>query len=526
MSDNDRNNGSALGDGDWPNALLNPALYPHPVDKLQLIETHISWVILTGPFAYKVKKPLDLGFLDFTTAADREYYCYRELELNRRFSPDIYLDVVPISGTPQTPDLAGQGQAFDFAVKMRQFDNQQLADHLAQKGLLTDDLARQLAKTLARVHQELPSISEDCEYGYADDFFSAAMENFTQIRAYSLSEEILTSLTKLQDWMRETYQYCKPLLDSRRQEGYVKDCHGDCHLGNIVLIDDKITLFDCIEFNDSFRINDTVAEAAFLSMDLCARELAQQSQRFINTYLEYTGDYHALPVLNLFRCYDALVRAKVNLLRLPKGYDSTITRESQSDFYRYVQLAERFTVNQSVQLILMHGLSGSGKSYLAEKIASQRNAIRIRSDVERKRLFHLEPHQSGTQVTNLYSEETTRTTFERLLILSSTVIDAGFNCIVDATFLTQSSRQPFLQWAISQKIPVIIAHCVASESVILQRLQQRTQEANDPSDADSEIYQQQKEQAEPFAEQEHPYVITIDTEQQNCDELIITQLTN
>jgi aminoglycoside phosphotransferase family enzyme/predicted kinase len=510
----------------WPETLLDNSVYSHPVDDVRLIETHISWVVLTGQFAYKIKKPVNLGFLDFTTLALRRHYCERELELNRRFCRDLYLDVVPVTGTWQQPRIDGNGRIFDYAVKMRQFDNRQLADNLARNGQLNDELVRGMAKTLARIHAELPSISETSEYGFAKDFYAAAMENFSQIRAYSLSREIQQSLAALEQWTGTVYQRNRPLLEQRRREGHVKDCHGDCHLGNIVILDGKITLFDCIEFNDSFRIQDTISEAAFLSMDLCARNLPEQSRRFVNIYLEYCGDYDALSLFNLFRCYYALVRAKVYLLRQPAPNQPAITAETHSEFYRYVTLAERFTEKNTGMLVLMHGLSGSGKSHVAEKVAAKFNAIRIRSDVERKRLFHLAPEQPGTNEPNLYSAEASRRTFDRLLALSQSIVVAGFGCIVDATFLSRAAREPFIHWATREKnIPLVILHCDASEPVILQRLQQRTVQGGDASDADCAVYRQQLSVAEPLSPDESVYLVSVDTEHADCIDFAVAQLT-
>ncbi len=520
----------------WPETLLDASAYPHAVGELQLIETHISWVVLTGRFAYKIKKPVNLGFLDFTTLALRQHFCQRELELNRRFSRDIYLQVVPVTGTREQPQIDGDGdggEIIDYAVKMRQFDNHQLADNLARNGQLSDVLIRQMANTLARIHRKLPAINSDSAYGFAEDLYQSAMENFSQIRAYTLPQDVRQSLTMLEQWTTTTYQRCQPLLEQRRREGYVKDCHGDCHLGNIVIIDGEVTLFDCIEFNDSFRIRDTMAEVAFLSMDLCARTLPEQSQRFLNSYLEYGGDYSALPLLNLFRCYYALVRAKVKVLGQPVAEQALVTAETHSEFYRYLALSKRFTETQPPALILMHGLSGSGKSYLAERVAATIQAIRIRSDVERKRLFQLEQElaqdqkqeHSGSNEQGLYSAETSRKTFDRLLQLSQSIIAEGISCIVDATFISQAAREPFISWANHAKVPLVILHCEATESTSLHRLQQRAAVGSDASDADSKVYRQQKSTAEPLSPKETSYLITVDTERGNCIDFAIEQLT-
>lgn len=506
----------------WPQTLLHPAVFPHPVEELQLVETHISWVVLTGDTVYKIKKPVNLGFLDFSTLEQRKYFCQRELDLNCRFSQGLYLELVSITGSADSPHIGGNGDIIDYAVKMRQFDNEQLADHLAKKGQLRSDHIRAIAKTLAGFHQSLPAIEPQSPLGSAEDLFAAAQENFSQIAAYPLPGNSRETLDKLEEWTTEIYRRSLPLLQQRRQAGYVKDCHGDCHLGNIVMIKGEATLFDCIEFNDSFRVRDTMAEAAFLSMDLCARGLAEQSQLFLNTYLEYRGDYSGLPLLSLLRCYFAVVRAKVDLLRIPAEGHKAVTSSTHPDFFHYIDLAERFTRKPSPIIVLMHGLSGTGKSWLAERVATKINAIRIRSDVERKRLFSNDAAPSST--TELYSKQASQRTFDHLHDLSQTIVNAGFNCIVDATFLNKAVREPFIQAAYERQIPIFIMHCRARESTIVRRLQQRAIDGSDPSDADIDVYRQQKTKVDAFTSREQAWVIDVDTEEQNCVDLAVAQL--
>ncbi|MGB5324319.1 MAG: hypothetical protein WBN40_02690, partial [Pseudomonadales bacterium] len=254
----------------WIQNLLHADVFPHPVKALQLIETHISWIVLTGDFAYKVKKPLDLEFLDFSTLALRKYYCEKELVLNQRFSEGLYLEVVEITGSGLDPRIDGDGEVFEYALRMRQFDNDLLLDNLASSGGLSVEITHRLAALLARLHVQLPPAQETLSRLTAEQYFIAATQNFEQIQQYSLPDDIGIKLEKLKEWTRSTYQRHLPTMLSRQKEGFVKDCHGDCHLGNIVLVHNEVTLFDCLEFNDSLRLMDTIAESAFLSMDLCA----------------------------------------------------------------------------------------------------------------------------------------------------------------------------------------------------------------------------------------------------------------
>lgn len=499
---------------EWPQSLLNPEVYPHPVDALSLIETHISWVILTGTYVYKIKKPVALGFLDFSTLEKRHYFCDRELQLNRRFSRDIYLDVVTINGDPSRPVIGADGEVIDYAVRMRQFDNDGLAEHLAQRHQLSRDHVRQIAQTLAGFHQRADSADTEQSAAALSNLKAAAMQNFAQIREYPLSARTDALLTADQQWLTDVLARCQPLMTHRQQQGMVRDCHGDCHLGNMVLIDGRVTLFDCIEFNDAFRIMDTFAEAAFLDMDLCARELPDLAQVFLNAYLEYSGDYDGLALLNLYRSYYALVRAKVSLLKMPASETDAAVVSANSDFHHYMSLSQSFRArNGTPALILMHGLSGAGKSFLAEQLVARSTAIRIRSDVERKRLFGLQPEQSGVGVAELYTAPASKQTFARLLELAQSIIAAGFDCIVDATFLSADSRRPFIEWAQSRAVPVHIVHCFAEEALILERLRRRTEEGGDASDADIAVYRRQQASVESFTEREQPFVIDVDTGQ-------------
>lgn len=500
----------------WPQSLLDPAVYPHPVSTPSLIETHISWVILTGSFAYKLRKPVDLGFLDFTTLELRHRDCLRELDLNRRYSPSLYLSVVPVTGPSTAPRIDGTGEIIDYAVKMRQFDNAMLADNLAKHDQLTPALVAQLARTLAHFHTTFPAAAAAAAGAARAHFADAALQNFCQIDAYPLPGPLRDTLQQLEAWTISSLRSCQEQMEQRQQRGFIKDCHGDCHLGNIAVIDGEVALFDCIEFNDDFRVMDTIAEAAFLAMDLCARGLNEHAWRFLNDYLAYRGDYEGLALLNLYQCYYALVRAKVTLMRTPLAETPSISATSHPEVAHYIDLAQGFTRKQPPLMILMHGFSGSGKSWLAEHLSVLVGAVRIRSDVERKRLFGLLPEQSGATIPDLYTREASRKTFARLLELCAAVTDAGFTCIVDATFLHRSTRGPFIEWAQAHRVPWLIVDCQARENTIIERLQQRAADRHDPSDADATVYRQQTQNADSFTDEEQQRRITIDTEQTDC----------
>lgn len=252
-------------------SMQNPDLYDHPVDGFQVIETHISQVILTGDYAYKIKKPMDFGFLNFSTLDRRKHFCEEELRLNRRLAEKLYLEVVPITGTPDAPILGGEGEAFEYAIKMRQFGQDQLFDRLQEQGQLPSDLLTDLARQVAGFHDQLPPVPDDKPLGTPEAVFAAMQENFDQIRPLIDDPDLLMQLDNLQAWTESTFERQRDLIAHRRANGMVRECHGDLHLANITRFDGEVTVFDCIEFNEPFRWIDVINDLAFLLMDLESR---------------------------------------------------------------------------------------------------------------------------------------------------------------------------------------------------------------------------------------------------------------
>ncbi|KXS50785.1 MAG: hypothetical protein AWU57_4830 [Marinobacter sp. T13-3] len=273
-------------------ALQDPALYDHPVNEFRVIETHISQVILTGDYAYKIKKPMDFGFLDFSTLERRKHFCEEELRLNRRLAPNLYLEVLPITGTPEKPCLGGSGEAFEYAVRMRQFNQDELFDKRQERGDLPPELLTSLARQVAQFHDSLPSIPDDKPLGTPESVYAAMQENFDQIRPLLDDPALLKQLDNLEEWTRTTFERQRDLIASRRANGLVRECHGDLHLANITVFEDQVTVFDCIEFNEPFRWIDVINDLAFLLMDLESRKEPELANLVLNTYLEYRGDCH------------------------------------------------------------------------------------------------------------------------------------------------------------------------------------------------------------------------------------------
>ena len=280
--------------------LLNPRCYPHPVKAIQAIETHISWLFLTGLYAYKLKKPVDLGFAKFTTLAERKFYCEEELRLNPRLAPGLYLDVVPIRGGSRGPRIGGKGRVIDYAVKMRQFPQRALAS----RALALRDFGRAeidtLAATIAAFHEAASFAPPGGEFGTPGAVLDIAQENFDQMASLVRSKPDSRSLAFLRQWTEREHARLRDAMERRKSAGCIRECHGDLHLGNIVMLDGRPVPFDSIDFNPALRYIDVISEVAFLVMDLIDRKRSDLAWRFLNRYLEVTGDYGGISVLRFY----------------------------------------------------------------------------------------------------------------------------------------------------------------------------------------------------------------------------------
>jgi aminoglycoside phosphotransferase family enzyme/predicted kinase len=493
--------------------MLRPDAFNHPAGKLQLRETHISWVLLSGDFAYKIKKPVNFEFLDFSTLALRHHFCVQELQLNRRFSPALYLAVLPVTATEEGPQIDGGGEVVDYAVQMRRFDEAELLDNIAAHGGLDQSLVRALGRELARVHSELNPYAPDPSNrgpGTPSAMSDAMAQNFRQIRHYPILAPETLQLRQVEYWWLGKFEALQPILAQRMRQGYVIDGHGDAHLGNIALIDGAVRLFDCIEFNPAFRIMDSIGEAALLSMDMAARGYPEAANGFLSDYLEYSGDYGGLVLLDLYRCYFALVRVKVSLLSEAADLPGIGCLKAYQNGRCYLQLAAQYNRPPRPFVAITCGVSGSGKSTAAGTLVAHSGAVRIRSDVERKRLAGLAPEQRSApaQKTLLYSSGMSQRTFDRLENLSREIINAGFAVIVDATFLHRQVRQRFADLARELDVPFIIIDCRVGETELRRRLTERERRGRDASDAGVAVMESQLSELEPLTGIERACAIT------------------
>ncbi len=492
------------------NSMLHPEVYDHPVKSIKLIETHISWVVLTGRFAYKIKKPVNFGFLDFSTLEKRRRYCEQELHLNRRLADAIYLDVVSITGTTDKPVISKKGDAFEYAVKMAEFPQSAQLDNMLAAGELNVEHMDAIAHRVAAFHQVIPVANNAIDYGSKGCIYQPVIENFVQINQHFKKKWFTATLDKLESWSHIEFKKLESVFEQRKHSGFIRECHGDMHLRNLVWLDGKPFAFDCIEFNAALRWIDVVSDIAFLVMDLQDREQPHLANRFLNTYLESTGDYAGLSVLKFYLCYRAMVRAKVDALRLEqKNILASEEEHSLAEFSSYLELAVTYTQAVKPKLIVMRGVSASGKSTVSQQLLDATGAIRIRSDVERKRLFNMLEANASTEINaGIYSAQASQQTYTKLLELAEAVIRSGYSVIVDAAFLDAAQRKPFYRLAGSLAVPYIILDVTAPVEVLRKRIVQRKQGV---SDADLGVLEHQLANSQPLHEAEMSSVVSVNT---------------
>lgn len=476
-------------------ALTDPRRFPHPAESVEHLETHISHILLAGDFAYKIKKPLDLGFLDFSSLERRKYYCEEELRLNRRLSPDLYLDCIPISGSLENPLLAGSPEAaIEYAVKMVRFPQEALLNRRLEQGALQPRHMDLTARQLAEFHGTVARTDGNAPFGSPDQIRRPAMDNFEDSRNLLTAPENREKLAILEHWTRKYHARLHKILAERKAAGFIRECHGDLHLENMILQDDQIRVFDCIEFSEELRWIDVMSDLAFLLMDLHRHGAGAMAWRLLNGYLELSGDYAGLAVLPYYLAYRAMVRTKIAAIRLAQpeqdaSSESAIRRECRS----YLDLALAFIRRPPPFLLITHGVSGSGKSYFTARLLEALGVIRIRSDVERKRLFGLGPlERSGSGLDEgLYTDEATRRTYGRLQQLAGQILGTGYPVLVDAAFLEAEQRRAFRALAERKAIPFVLLSCTADPDTLQKRVARRSAEGDEATEADLKVLEKQ-----------------------------------
>jgi aminoglycoside phosphotransferase family enzyme/predicted kinase len=487
-------------------ALRHADAYDHSVEAIELVDTHISWVLLTGKYAYKIKKPVKFPFLDFTTLELREKFCREELRLNRRLAPSLYLDVVPIGGTIESPKI-GQLPAIEHAVKMRQFPSEALVDRKLATGGVTPGNFLAFAEMLADFHAQLEP-TQDKRLGSAEIIIRTALSNFRELEHASADRDG-DALDLIGDWTETQCARLEETFTLRKARGAIRECHGDLHLKNLVHLDDRIVAFDALEFEPELRWMDVMSETAFLTMDLIAHDRTDLAHEVLSRYFECSGDYRGFGVLPFYLVYRALVRAKVAALGDWQSH-STVSGSS------YLRVARQLSArNGKPLLVITHGLSGSGKSTVAERLIGSVPAVRIRSDLERKRLFGFSSGadtRSGV-ATGIYDSNASARTYAALGDYARLGIDAGFNIIVDAAFLHRAERAAFAELAARTGASFVVLDCECPEAVLRERIERRRAKHEDPSEATTDVLAHQLAHAERLAPDELSHAVTVATDQ-------------
>ena len=498
----------------------SPAAFDHPAGAVEWIETHISWLVLAGDFVYKFKKPLKLDFLDFSTPALRRGACEEELRINRRTAPALYLGLVALTGTAHSlqlqPAEAAPADA-EPAVRMRRFAQEALLSHLLEQQRLLPSHIDALAQQVAQLHASAAVATPQQGWGTAQAAVAPVQDCLAALQPLVAQAvpDMGPALRQLAQWCASQGTALAPVFLQRLQSGRVRECHGDLHLANLVLIDGQPQLFDAIEFNPALRWIDCVADIAFLAMDLEARGRTDLAWSFLNAWLEHTGDYAGLQVLQYYRVYRALVRARVAGLRLAQvegevGGDKRAA--SLREVLRYLALALRFTEPRTVELWLAHGFSGAGKSTQSQALIAERGVVRVRADVERKRLFGLAPQASSAAVPGgIYTAEASQRTHEALAQAARWALGAGHTVLVDATFLNPAMRQRFMALAAQAQVRCRILSFEAPLAVLRERVRSRQLAGGDASEASVQVLESQWAAAQPLSPAEEALTVHVDT---------------
>jgi len=481
-------------------ALLDPAAYDHPVAAVELIETHISWIFLTGRFAYKLKKPVNLGFVDFSTPDLRRRCCEEEVRLNRRLAADLYLGLRDLHGPPERAHLGGHGPVIETMVQMRQFQQRDLLPEALHRGAVGPKQIDALADDLAHFHADAAQASPADPWGTPERVLDPALANLETLAQLQRSPPDGEAMAC---WTRDELTRLQPLLQTRRERGRIRECHGDLHLGNMALHGERIRVFDCLEFSPALRWIDPISDLAFLVMDLQERSHGDLALQLLNRWLDTGGDHGGLPLLPWYLAYRALVRAKVTALRLQQANLAPAAVEAlEAELGSYLSRARLAMAPTRSALVITHGISGSGKSHAARQLRGW-GWIQLRSDVERLRLHGRwgcgsaeGPAQNDRSP---YDPAMTERLYGVVLLQAAeAALAGGLSVVVDATFLKRTQRQVFIDLACRQGAGFGILDCSVPLNLALERLEQRRSQENDVSEANGEVVMAQIAAVEPL----------------------------
>lgn len=478
----------------WHKVLSKDSL-PFQSKEFQILQTHISYVIITDEIVYKIKKPVNFGFLDFTTLEKRKFYCEREVLLNRRLCKDVYLGVVPIHFEKGSYKIEGEGKVVEYAVKMKRLPSQGMMTKLLQEKKLTQAHIDLIVEELVPFYKSADRGKEVEIFGEIENIKFNIEENFLQTKDFV---GVALTQRKYNHILEFSYDFLKEkasLFKKRIQEGFIRDGHGDLYSANICFDDLKgVYIFDCIEFNDRFRCGDVAQDLAFLAMDLDFYRLRDLSQYFIEKYIQKSGDVGLKELLNFYKCYRAYVRGKIGCFVYA---DTKLSHEERGKALelarKYFDLAFHYAGGKPKVAVFM-GLSGTGKTFLSQKFLEKTPAVYISSDIERKKLLNLSPfeHHFEEFEKGIYSKEITEKTYNRLIEKTVEEINYGRDVVLDATFREEKFRIMLEEKLIEFEIEPLWIVCIAEDRVVKERIEKRLREKS-ASDALFEIYLKQKE---------------------------------
>lgn len=477
--------------------------------RVERFDTHISTILVAGEYAYKFKRALRLPFLDFSTPGARRFYCEEECRLNRRLAPALYLGTVPITGDIAHPVIGGEGEALDFAVWMRAFDQGALWSARLARGLLDAGDVDLLAARLAQFHATTARAPEHTSWGTADRIGNTFGATLDALERDVVHDEGDARAAFLRRWETEKRAALAAVFADRKSAGMVRECHGDLHCSNILSMDGAVQVFDCIEFDAGLRWIDVMDDLAFAYMDLAFHGRPDLAARLLNAYLEYGADYAGLAVFQYYEVHRALVRARVMFLRARQSGLAVAARDAcRRAGMDYVGFACRCARARQPALIITHGCSGSGKTTVARMLVELLGAVQLRSDVERKRLGGVSGAKAGRDP---YGEAETHETYERLAQLARGVLLAGWPVVVDASFLLAAQRARCRMLADSLGVPFHIVDLRADRAAMLARIAVRRQAGKDASEADATVLEGQLRRAQALDQHELAHTVVIDT---------------
>lgn len=476
--------------------LLRPEAHAGRPKEVGFLATHISWLLFAGERVYKLKQPVDLGFLDYRTLEQRKHFCEEEVRLNRRMAPDVYLGVVSITrGEDDRLRIGGEGEPLEYAVEMKRLPAGRMLDVMLERGELDNQMLNNVAGLLARFHAGAATGLGVDEHGAPAAVRLNVLENFEQLAPFVgapgegdavLSPAHLEFLKSRQLRFLDEHE---ALLGQRVETGRIRDGHGDLHSGNLCFLPSGVVAYDCIEFCDRFRCGDVAVDLAFLAMDLDVRGFPAFSRYLIRRYAQESGDGELDSLMAFYKGYRAVVRGKVAVFTAQGAGADTRRREVElRRAMRYLQLAASYELEPT--LILMCGLPASGKSYLAEDLARALRAVLLHSDTRRKVLAGRRVTDRAAEAVDagLYAPEQKDLVYRSLLDDALATLRAGHSVLVDATFTQREWRARFVDAAVRLDLPYHVVHVTAPEALALERLAARAADPSAISDAGVTVY--------------------------------------